>query len=263
MGDAEKYEKQQVRKSMFHAISQNLIQQLRTDGCTRDELVGFATEILQAIIDQGFEEKGSQDGGRGGRNASGHGVSDLPRLSAAKDTEFAEGVTLGPLRQKDVPHLKEWLTDEAIAHSLAEYTLADVISRRSSRSKAADQVVFVLREQEGGVPVGLVGLIHIDATSSVGELIKMIGHPAYRGKGFAKRATQMLVDHAFEHLKLNRIYLRTLGGNMKNIRLNESLGFRFEGVLRQAACVGGTLSDIVIMGMVLNDRARAEDAGKE
>ena len=253
--EAENYQRKQVQRSMFRTVAQNLIKQLQDDGCTREELIGFANEILQTILDQGFEPstEAQQAAGLGG-NGVVHRVEGLARLSAQASTSVAEGVSVRPVRQDDAPMLKQWLDDQAVSQSLAEYTLAEIIDAASCGQSPADQAVFVMRRDADDKPIGLVGLIHIDREAAQGELVKMIGAPQERGKGLAKRATQMLVDFGFEQLKLNRIYLRTLGGNMKNIRLNESLGFQFEGLLRQAASLAGKLNDVIIMGMVAEDR---------
>ena len=82
------------------------------------------------------------------------------------------------------------------------------------------------------------------------EYIKMIGEPAFRGKGAAQEATRLILSYGFRTLGLNRIYLRTRGGNLKNIRLNERMGFRFEVVLEEAALFEGRLTDVVLMGML-------------
>ncbi|NOZ78902.1 MAG: GNAT family N-acetyltransferase [Acidobacteria bacterium] len=262
--EAKEYQRRQVQRSMFRTVARNLIQQLQDSGCPPDELVGFANEILQTIIDRGFDSPG-EDSPAEDRPAKdslaepdqGNGlvsrVAGLAPLSGRGTTPLAEGTYLAPLSRDDVPTLKRWLDDQAVSQSLAEHTLPAIIEAADAGAPRPDQAAFVLHRDRDGKPVGLVALIHIDNRARQAELVKMIGEPDQRGKGLAKKGTQMLVDYGFGELKLNRIYLRTLGGNMKNIRLNESLGFRFEGVLRQGAWVGGKLSDVVIMGMVAAD----------
>jgi len=250
--EADRYQKHQVQRSMFRTVARNLIQQLQDGGCSRDELVGFANEILQTIIDRGFQADTAREDSQ--PNGLVHRVEGLAKLSVDGITTLTEEISLKPIASSDLPALRQWLGDEAVSQSMAEQTLAEIIEAVSDADQRPDQSVFVLHGDGDEKPVGLVGLIHIEKQASQGELVKMIGDPNQRGKGLAKRATQMLVDFAFDELTLNRIYLRTLGGNMKNIRLNESLGFRFEGVLRQSACIGGVLSDVIVMGMVARDR---------
>jgi len=257
--EAQDYQHKQVQRSMFRTVAQNLIKQLMDEGCTRQELIGFANEILQTIIDQGF---GPGKSLQVESNGTAHRVEGLAQLSCEGSVVLTEETGIRPMRAEDAQSLRRWLEDEAVSQSLAECTLSEIIEVVCSRRPATDQAVFVMHRKSDDEPVGLVGLIHIDPAAAQGELVKMIGDPTQRGKGLAKRATQMLVDFAFGQLKLNRIYLRTLGGNMKNIRLNESLGFRFEGLLRQAARLSGNLNDVIIMGMVAEDQPEDRTSGQ-
>jgi len=50
----------------------------------------------------------------------------------------------------------------------------------------------------------------------------------------------------------DRVYLCTLDGNLRNISLNQSLGFSFEGLLKQAVRVENELRDVAIMALVKN-----------
>jgi len=75
-----------------------------------------------------------------------------------------------------------------------------------------------------------------------------------RSRRSASNATKVVIDYGFEVLGLNRIYLYTLDGNMKNIRLNQSLGFKFEGLLQQAVQIDGRLRDVAIMALLKSER---------
>ena len=110
--------------------------------------------------------------------------------------------------------------------------------------------LHVLVKEGTECPFGLFGFISIDPVTRDGELIKMIGDPKERGKGFARKATEHVIQRAFSVLGLNRIHLCTIDGNMKNIQLNDSLRFRFEGLLRRSAWVSGRLCDVVVMGLL-------------
>jgi diamine N-acetyltransferase len=113
---------------------------------------------------------------------------------------------------------------------------------------------FVLCKDSTREPIGLVGLTHIDREVGQAELFKVIGSPGERGKGYAKRATKALLDYGFNVLRLNRVYLLTTDGNMKNICLNQDLGFEFEGLLRQAVSIDGKLHDLIVMALLREDR---------
>ena len=84
-----------------------------------------------------------------------------------------------------------------------------------------------------GVPVGTIGLLSIDRKNSKAEYYIAMGETAYKGKGIAKEASQLILAYGFEQLGLNRIYLFTEVENVAAQKLFERVGFVREGVVRQ------------------------------
>lgn len=83
-----------------------------------------------------------------------------------------------------------------------------------------------------GVPVGLVGLLAIDYFHHKAELYISMGEVAYKRRGVATTAIQMLLEYGFEYLHLHKIYLNTDGDNYPAHRLFEKVGFVREGYFR-------------------------------
>ena len=50
---------------------------------------------------------------------------------------------------------------------------------------------------------------------------------------------------------MRKIYVNTLDTNLANIRLNEQLGFRVEGVLRDEVLLNGEFQDVLRMSLIL------------
>jgi RimJ/RimL family protein N-acetyltransferase len=55
-----------------------------------------------------------------------------------------------------------------------------------------------------------------------------------RRQGFAREIYERMIPYFFDELLLNRLSLLTLKRNLPAITLYESLGFKREGILRQA-----------------------------
>lgn len=83
------------------------------------------------------------------------------------------------------------------------------------------------------------------------ELRKLIGEPIYRGKGFGKEATKLWIQYGISNLGLQKIYLNTLQTNVRNIRLNQELGFKVEGIFRNECIIDGKKFDLLRMGLVV------------
>jgi len=81
------------------------------------------------------------------------------------------------------------------------------------------------------------------------ELRKLIGEPGMRAKGLAKESTRLWIHYGIEVLGLRKIYLNTLDTNIRNIKLNEELGFKFEGILRNEVFFDGKYHDVLRMGI--------------
>lgn len=75
------------------------------------------------------------------------------------------------------------------------------------------------------------------------------------GQGLGRRVTRVVVQFGFEQLGLHRIDLRVLAFNERAIRCFLRCGFAEEGREREAALVGGTWHDDVIMGILAREFA--------
>ena len=83
------------------------------------------------------------------------------------------------------------------------------------------------------VPVGLIGLLGIDHTNCKAEYYITIGEHSYKHKGIATKASWLLLEYAFETLKMNKVYLNVDSENIIACNLYEKLGFRCEGIFRE------------------------------
>jgi ribosomal-protein-serine acetyltransferase len=80
---------------------------------------------------------------------------------------------------------------------------------------------------------GVIGYVSIDWDNRTTEVGYWLGEE-YQGQGLVTAACRALVDHAFEELGLNRVSIACATENKKSCAIPERLGFRREGVVRQA-----------------------------
>ena len=110
-------------------------------------------------------------------------------------------------------------------------------------------------------PVGAVAFLDIDMNQRRTELRKLIGVSDARGKGLAEEATSLWIRYGCEKLELEKFYVSTLQTHLRNIRLNESIGFRVEGVLHGEVRIGEKRYDVLRMGLSANDFLASSSAG--
>ena len=81
------------------------------------------------------------------------------------------------------------------------------------------------------------------------ELRKIIGEVDLRGRGLGREASKLWVGYGIGALGLRKIYLNTLVAHIGNIKINEEIGFRVEGILRNEVLVDGEPHDVLRMGL--------------
>ena len=252
--------KQMVQRSLFRTISRNLVHQLCENGFDLVEAVDFINEILGEVISLGLKDysQGDEAASSQKQKVARQSVAcgDAEALKSEGKVDINDRAYIRPLEKSDCATLRTWLGDPAIGSSLAKQKLEALLASEGDwDSQREFTALFVMCRKGDDDVVGMVGFTEIDRGTNQAEFSKMIGDPAERGKGHAGGATRMVIDYGFDVLGLNRIYLHTLDGNIKNIRLNQSLGFKFEGLLQQVVQIDDKLRDVAIMALLKSQRA--------
>ena len=100
--------------------------------------------------------------------------------------------------------------------------------------------------------VGTIGLHHLDSSNKSIQAGYWLGKNA-QGKGIATRCTRVLIEYAFEELKLNRVQINCNVENVKSRAIPERLGFKLEGVHRQVEWLNDEFRDLAVYGLLKQD----------
>ncbi len=82
----------------------------------------------------------------------------------------------------------------------------------------------------------------------------MIGDKSFWNQGYGTESVCLLVQHGFDSLNLNRIFLHVFETNPRAIRAYEKAGFKLEGRERQAEFKDGRYIDVLRMSKLRDDR---------
>ncbi len=146
-------------------------------------------------------------------------------------------VTLRPLADDDVAFLTELRSlPDVISTSVPPVAPnADTIRRRCGWAAgewlAGNRADLVITDAATGKPAGDIGLFYQEPITGQA----MIGYsmlPAYRGRGFATRAAELLALWAFAEAGIARLIAGTLPSNIGSQRVLQKAGFRQEAYLR-------------------------------
>lgn len=132
------------------------------------------------------------------------------------------------------------------------YTLDDAngfIVRAARWTDEGSQLNWAIRRD--GAWAGMIGLAHLVPHGSA-EIGYWMAASA-RGQGLLTEAARAVIDFAFEELELVRIEWRAIAGNIPSARAARTLGFRYEGMLRQGLSDPRGRHDGWIAGLLRTD----------
>lgn len=124
------------------------------------------------------------------------------------------------------------------------------------RSQSPSDFFFVIREHDGeqiGRLIGTIGLFEYDAHHHTARFGVMIFRKVDHGKGYASEAINLLLDFAFKDLMVNRVYGAVFLENSRSLSTYTRLGFKVEGIAREAYFQGGRFHDMEVIAMLRKD----------
>ena len=147
-------------------------------------------------------------------------------------------------------HLERWLpwvpfnnTPEA-SQRYAEACVADWDAGRAVR--------FAIRDRHTRDLLGVVGLdscVHLHRSCELGYWLRREA----TGKGLMTEAARACVDFAFTRMAIHRMRCAAATDNFASLRVIARLGFRFEGIARQAELVGTRWLDHALFARLAHD----------
>lgn len=168
---------------------------------------------------------------------------------------------LFPLEPSDAPdmwyaiescraYLEPWLpwvpfqSEPQACHQYAEASASDWDFGRAVR--------FAVRERPSRRFLGVVSLENLQHLNLCGDLGYWLRKDA-NGRGVMTEAAGMLVHWGFRHLGAHRIKVAASTENHPSLSVIRRLGFRFEGVARQAEFVAGRWLDHALFARLADD----------
>jgi ribosomal-protein-serine acetyltransferase len=147
-------------------------------------------------------------------------------------------------------HLEKWLpwvpfnTDVDASWRYCEASANDWDHARALR--------FSIRERSGSRFLGVVGLesiAHLHLSADLGYWLRLEGVR----QGFMTEAASATVDWAFKRLSIHRVRVAAATGNLASLGVIRRLGFRFEGIAREAERCQGRWLDHALYALLSSD----------
>ncbi|MBX2804816.1 MAG: GNAT family N-acetyltransferase [Hyphomicrobiales bacterium] len=160
-------------------------------------------------------------------------------------------VRLRPLTANDAQAMFESLSEPIsmrLTGTHGTFTFEDVLTHCRLIEKSEDRWDYGI-EVDGDL-VGEIVLNGVSWPDQSASLRIAVWTPGCRNKGYGSEAAALLIRHGFEMLALNRIELEVFSFNPHAQHVYEKLGFRHEGVRREALIWDGEKVDAHVMSLL-------------
>jgi len=158
---------------------------------------------------------------------------------------------------KDYEYFAVWEKDPVVTRFLSfdeERTYEDVVTEGLYNKFSKERIDLTIVARESGEPVGRIHISRIDRHSDSLDITKFyIGDPKMWGKGIGREIMNEVLEYCFTFLHMERVTLDYYTGNKRASTLYESLGFKSEGVARNATKKDGRYYDLHLMSMLRSE----------
>jgi len=162
--------------------------------------------------------------------------------------EESDAETVFELVDRNRDYLREWLiwVDRSDSPEVTRQFIRD--SKRLYENKEALSAGIWLN----GELVGATGVVEYEWHNRKMEIGYWLS-ANQQGKGIMTKVVSALIDDAFANLEMNRIEIHCATGNKRSRAIPERLGFKQDGVMREAGLVNGQFVDKVIYSMLASE----------
>lgn len=176
-------------------------------------------------------------------------------------------VKLRAIEDKDFDILYNMMQSPEIEKAMGHCTMPISPEQQKEwmgKYRNSDTQIRLMIELENGKTIGVIMLFDIDSKNGTAELgHKIMASLEDRIRGDIECAVKAMLTYAFDYLRLNCVYCRTIEGNVFAEKLLKKVGFEMEGVLRQRIFQEGKFIDMHSFSLLKADfEARKAESEK-
>jgi len=167
-------------------------------------------------------------------------------------------VALKPFEKRDLTHIQRWSNDAELRKLIGEVA---PMSRKDTEKwhkellADKDRIWFTIFLKEDDRVIGEAGLLRMFRPWRSTDMTIIIGERDAWGKGYGKEVGRLLLSYAFDDLGFHRVSIGVVGSNKNALKFWKSLGFKKEGVERDAHFYDNKYIDSIMMS-ILEDEYR-------
>jgi UDP-4-amino-4,6-dideoxy-N-acetyl-beta-L-altrosamine N-acetyltransferase len=162
-------------------------------------------------------------------------------------------IKLCAIEESDLEKMVSWRNNYDLYKVFFEFEPLSMATQRKWFEKYLtnpNEKLFIISTLEG-CPIGMVGLANIDLRNRKAEWGRiLIGEKKYTKNNYGSEALLLIMEYAFEHLNLNKLYCYTLESNEKATSLYKVMGFKREGILRKHIYKQGDYHNLILFSIL-------------
>ncbi|MGU3473316.1 GNAT family N-acetyltransferase [Paenibacillus sp. D51F] len=135
------------------------------------------------------------------------------------------------------------------------YTREQIADYLHGKEKDASSVLLLIALRDTDELIGDIAIQDIDRNNRNAGIRIALNDKSHQGKGYGSEAMRLMLDYGFGILNLHRIELNVFAFNDRAAHVYEKLGFKREGVQREALYYDHAYHDSILMA-ILEDEYR-------
>ncbi|MEG1008538.1 MAG: GNAT family protein [Clostridia bacterium] len=171
---------------------------------------------------------------------------------------FGNKVELREITLEDTNNIIRWRNNIKVKKNFCvqeDFTIERHTNWYNTYILSGKAIQFIIVDKDNNKDVGSVYLRDIDYKNKKAEFGIFIGDDLCRGKGLGTECAEIIIQYAFEKLKIHKVFLRVFEDNVNAIKSYQNAGFNVEGNFKDDICVNeNEYRNMVFMGIINSER---------
>ncbi|MBE6033958.1 MAG: GNAT family N-acetyltransferase [Clostridiales bacterium] len=165
-------------------------------------------------------------------------------------------IKIRPTIFSDCELFAKWETEPSVTEFFSmnsDRTYEDIVGEYVVRELDKTKLQFTICSKEE-VPIGRIYISKIDFDSDSLDITRIyVGDTENRGKGYGEEALRIILEYCFICLHMERVTLDYFEGNNVAATLYSKLGFKHEGLARNACKKNGKYYDLHLLSLLRSE----------
>ena len=157
-------------------------------------------------------------------------------------------IKLRPLELEDSDLLRKWRFFEDNYDYFYEYTPNSSYSNKNwvqNCLNKTNEINFIITGNNSCIDIGMISLLEIDLRNKKCEMGRvLIANNSSRGKGLGTQAIKLVLEYAFNHLNLNKVYCEVFADNLRALNSYKKIGFVQDGLFKNHIYKNGIYKNV-------------------